>query len=418
MLDAPLRETERRSWFYASIWSMIIFITVPLARAIQSYVSERWGRDTFMYAVIITVIIVSSFALLKLRQRKPATTKKNYLWLVSVSAIFITYTIKLRRNPEEAIHFIQYGLLAVLVYRALTHRIADNGIYFVALLITAAIGMVDEALQWLTPQRIWGLSDIWLNTVAAALSLLMIAKGLSPGIIAGRPTAATVRMLYRTALCVVLLLAASLLNTPQRISSYVSKLPSLEFIVANSSVMVEYGYRYEHGETGVFRSRLAPDELRQTDKSRANEAAVQLDLLPAPSDYTEFLRRYTPFNDPFLHEVRVRLNRRDYYLRSAAEYRDRDSDEFRRRMTIAHFENRIMEKYFPETLSQSSFVLPAETVSHMKENALIDTDYESAVSKHLLTRVNERQVLWFSITLAIFLLVMDRRLSGTGSLRP
>ncbi len=418
MLDAPLRETERRSWFYASIWSMIIFITVPLARAIQSYVSERWGRDTFMYAVIITVIIVSSFALLKLRQRKRATTKKNYLWLVSVSAIFITYTIKLRRNPEEAIHFIQYGLLAVLVYRALTHRIADNGIYFVALLITAAIGMVDEALQWLTPQRIWGLSDIWLNTVAAALSLLMIAKGLSPGIIAGRPTAATVRMLYRTALCVVLLLAASLLNTPQRISSYVSKLPSLEFIVANSSVMVEYGYRYEHGETGVFRSRLAPDELRQTDKSRANEAAVQLDLLPAPSDYTEFLRRYTPFNDPFLHEVRVRLNRRDYYLRSAAEYRDRDSDEFRRRMTIAHFENRIMEKYFPETLSQSSFVLPAETVSHMKENALIDTDYESAVSKHLLTRVNERQVLWFSITLAILLLVMDRRLSGTGSLRP
>jgi hypothetical protein len=207
------------------------------------------------------------------------------------------------------------------------------------------------------------------------------------------------------------MLGASLSNTPQRISGYVGKLPALNFLVENSSVMAEYGYRYRGDETGLFRSRLSPDDLKRTDQSRAVEAAASLDSLPAPSDYKEFLRLHTPFNDPFLHEARVRLNRRDHYLRTAARYKDRDIEEFRRRMTIAHFENRIMEKYFPQTLSQSGFLLPPGTVSHMKENALLNTSYESAVSKHLLTFVSERQVLWASLILAAFLVLMDRWLS-------
>jgi VanZ family protein len=412
MLDEPLHENERTSWFYVGIWSLFIFMTVPLAREIQAYVSEHWGRDMFMHGVIITVIIMLCIALLKLQAKRRVATAKNYLWLIGISGAFVAYTIQLRKNPEESVHFVQYGILAILVYRALTHRIADNGIYIVAVLITATIGITDEAIQWLTPKRHWGLRDIWLDTIAAALALLALAKGLEPGIASGPPTRATAKALCRAALCVVLLLGASLLNTPQRISWYVSKLPGLDFIVANSSVMAEYGYRYHDEETGVFRSRLAPADLKKTDTSRAAAAAANLDLLPAPGDYGEFLRRYTPFNDPFLHEARVRLNRRDYYLQSAAKYKDRDINEFRRRMTIAHYENRIMEKYFPETLSQSGFLLPAGTVSDMKESAFKDITYESAVSEALLTQVNEQQVLWASLILAVFILVMQRRLSG------
>jgi len=411
MLEAPLNENERTSWFYVSVWSLFIFMTVPLARGIQAYVSEHWGRDMFMHGVIICVIIMLCIAILKLRLKKRIATAKQYLWLLGISGGFIVYTIQLRNNPEESVHFVQYGLLAILVYRALTHRIADTGIYIVALLITVAIAMTDETIQWLTPRRQWGLRDIWLDTFAAALALLALAKGLEPAVVSGRPTRATARIIYRTALGVVLLFGASLLNTPQRISWYASKLPGLEFILASSSVMAEYGYRYHDEETGVFQSRLAPDELKQTDISRATEAAAKLDLLPALSDYSEFLRRYTPVTDPFLHEARVHLNRRDYYLQSAAKYKDRNINEFRRRMTIAHYENRIMEKYFPETLSKSGFLLPTGTVSDMKAGALKNISYESPVSKELLTRVSEQQVLWATLILAACLLIMERRLS-------
>ena len=75
---------------------------------------------------------------------------------ISIATVFIVYTIQLRGNPEEAVHFVQYGVLGILVYRALTHRITDYGIYFVALLLTITVGILDEALQWLTPESCMG----------------------------------------------------------------------------------------------------------------------------------------------------------------------------------------------------------------------------------------------------------------------
>jgi len=410
MLDSPPSEKEWRSWFYAILWSLLIFITVPVARLIQAYISEHWGREFFLYGVI-TFFVLALIASLLLSHKRTSTAT-NQFWLISIATVFIVYTFQLRRNPEEAVHFVQYGVLSILVYRALTHRITDYGIYFVALLLTISVGILDEALQWLTPDRVWGLKDIRLNATAAALALLGLAMGLKPALISGRLTVRTGQIICRAALIVVVLLGASLLNTPQRISWYVDRLPVLQFIPENSGLMAEYGYRYDDNETGIFRSRLSPQGLEQADRQRAVTAAAKLDELPMPEDYPEFLDRYTPFNDPFLHEARVHLNRRDYYLTSASKYKDIDVTEFQRRMTIAHYENRIMEKYFTETLLQSSFMLPENTVSLMKDNALKDTRYESAVSKNLITRVDERQVLWITMMLAVSLFLLDRLLTG------
>jgi len=411
MLDNLPAESEWRSWRYACIWSLLIFVTVPVARVIQAYVSEYWGRDLFLYAVVV-IIVMLLIVSLQLITRKRTATAMNYAWLISITTVFIVYTIQLRDNPEEAVHFVQYGILSILIYRALTHRITNYGIYFVALLLTTTVGIIDEALQWLTPKRVWGLKDIRLDSVAAALALLGLAMGLRPALISGQLTAKTGQMICRSALVVVALLGASLLNTPQRISWYVDRLPGLQFITANSGLMAEYGYRYDDDDTGIFRSRLSPGELEQTDRRRATKAAARLDELPTKHDYREFLRRYTPFNDPFLHEARVHLNRRDYYLTSAGKYQERDVAEFQRRMTIAHYENRIMEKYFPETLLQSGFLLPDKTVSQMKDSASPRNGYDSAVSKSLITRANERQVLWATMILAASLIVLDRLLTG------
>jgi len=118
----------------------------------------------------------------------------------------------------------------------------------------------------------------------------------------------------------------------------------LQFIITNYGLMAEYCYRYYDDETGIFRSRTSPQELQQTDRQHAASAAALLDELPALDDYREFLNRHTPFNDPFLHEARVHLNRRDYYLMSAGMYQERDIAKFQRRMRIAHYENRMEEE--------------------------------------------------------------------------
>ena len=192
MFTAPPREKEWISWLYLGIWSIFIYTTVPLARSIQLFVSDQWGRQTFEYVVLAVIIIALGISVRYLK-RQPLKTPWRYAWLFGVSAVFVGYTIHLRALPEEALHFVEYGVLGLLAYRALTHRIRDVGIFISAALIGAIIGTLDEAFQWITPRRYWGLHDIWLNFFAAALVQVGIAMGIRPPLISRKPRGISVR---------------------------------------------------------------------------------------------------------------------------------------------------------------------------------------------------------------------------------
>ena len=63
-----------------------------------------------------------------------------------------------------------------------------------------------------------------------------------------------------------------------------------------------------------------------------------LDAYHTPAVYDEFLSIYTVTADPFLHEARVHLFRRDRYRHTAAEQRLSDPAAYRASITIAHRE--------------------------------------------------------------------------------
>ena len=143
MIQGPPREEQWVSWLWVVIWSLIIFVTIPLARALQTFVVQYWGSETFTYAVIIAVLAALATSIIYLIRQRP-TCYDGFFWLFLVAAVFFWYTLKLKKlSPVEAIHFIQYGLLGGLVYRALTHRMRDISIYFAAAVICGIIGVID-----------------------------------------------------------------------------------------------------------------------------------------------------------------------------------------------------------------------------------------------------------------------------------
>jgi succinate dehydrogenase hydrophobic anchor subunit len=409
MLENPPREKKWISWLWVAAWSLLIFVTIPLARLIQDYVSRHWGRTAFTYTVLATIMGTLLAAVIGL-YRSPSTNRRNYLWLLSIAVFFSGYTYKLgQKSPEEAIHFVQYGVLGVLVFRALRHTRQDVSIYFAAALLCGSLGTVDEFVQWLTPGRFWGLRDIWINFVAAALVQLAIAKGLQPKLIAGRPSRANLRFLCRLVMIAAVLLGLSLLNTPDRIAWVAERVPGLDFLGRNESVMAEYGYLYEDPEIGVFRSRLAPEILHRTDLERGKSAAKLLDLYKDRSGYRAFLEIYTPVNDPFLHEARVHLFSRDqnFSWAKAIEVEPETKAKF---LTTAFSENRIMEKYFPHTLQHSEYRWSRQQRTFAAKHRLPDKLHESWVSRHLFTRVSEAQVGLFFALLILVLAMLHLRL--------
>lgn len=73
--------------------------------------------------------------------------------------------------PEERLHFLQYGLMAVLARRAVAPRVAGWRQYLAAIAIASAAGWGDELIQGLLPDRYYDLRDVLINALAAALAM-------------------------------------------------------------------------------------------------------------------------------------------------------------------------------------------------------------------------------------------------------
>lgn len=391
-IGTPRARAERNAWVAVAAWTAVVLATIPLASAIQARVEARFGSVLFLWSVLAVVAAATVAMGRALARRRPRPSLAAWAWLLGVAAVFASYTWALRGNPEEAVHFVEYGVLGALLHRALAHRVQDPTIYPAAALLAAVVGVVDEAVQWLTPGRYWSLGDVWLNFTGAALTLVAIGGGLRPPGTAGPVGAASVRRLLAIAIGLVAAIAASVVNTPPRIAWYTAVLPGLDFVRYASGAMLEYGHRYDDPEIGVFRSRFGPAELRAVDAARAAEAGAILRAFAGDGRYGDFLARYTPITDPFVHEARVHLFRRDRIL-SRADLHPEDPAWYPWHVTNAFREQLILERWFSRTLAAAAADLPAETRARLARDQDPAFRFESRVSQDVVTAVDERQVV-------------------------
>ncbi len=400
MLDAPPKEPELLSWTYVGLGALLIFCITPFAREIQLFLENQFGGELFLYIVWMAVLVGCSLATINLRRRGlPASA---YLWLIAVCAGFGTYAYALRNIPVEAIHLVQYGLLGLLVYRAFVHRIRDYSVYVAAALVVGMIGIIDEWIQWIVPSRYWGLRDLQINLVAGGLTQLAIGAGLRPAIISGRPSWQSYRRLSHVAALGLFMLGLSYVNTPERIAIYATRIPYLSFLLDGKSTMIDYGYMYRDPEIGVFRSRFRLEELQKNDRERGLDAAEALDHYIDDDGYEQFLTIYNVHRDAYVHEAGVHLFRRNKFVGWAT------FKEFKRgeNYDIALRENRILEKYFPTALENSTHLWTPELRRTVNNNALEGLEFQSAVSMGLVTRFNEGQIVsGFALAVAVLLLL-------------
>jgi VanZ family protein len=73
--------------------------------------------------------------------------------------------------PEERIHFLEYGVLALLARHALATHHGPVGQYAGAWIFATAAGWVDELIQYVLPSRVYDLRDVVINSLAALLAL-------------------------------------------------------------------------------------------------------------------------------------------------------------------------------------------------------------------------------------------------------
>ena len=392
MFQGPPRERMWVSWLMAAAWTGCILSAIPFARAMQGWVGAHWGTAILRWFSMAVILLAATFAAVYLWRRLRLPPWRNIFWLAATVGVFMYLCMARMKTPSEALHFLEYGFLGMLVFRALSHRLHDRLIYFCAILACLLVGTCDEILQWLTPGRYWDIRDIGHNGTAAALAQVALAGGLRPPFIRPGVSPLSVRWFCALAALQLLLLGFCFSNTPVAVEWYTEKLPRLEFLRENDSPMSEYGFRHDDPDIGRFYSRFGKDDLLWIDSRRGQDAGTVVGYYLTEGSYSNFLRRYTPAVDAFVHEAMVHAYRRDHYYAVLWKYKG-DDDLYRRHATVAYRENKILEKYFPQTLRASGQAWPAEQAAALVPFLRVDRRYKSEVSRHLITHVRERD-LW------------------------
>ena len=392
MLDKPPKEPEVFSWAYVVTGALVIYCTIPVARSLRRVVQEHIGREYFLYFAAFFVLLAGFFALRHLQKRNLPFNAK--LCLIVIFLAFMGYIYSLRAIPEEAIHIMQYGVLGILVFRALTHRMRDTGIYIAATLVVGIVGIIDEYIQWLVPSRVFDLRDIRTNFVAGALTQAAIAVGLRPRLIRGMPSTRNWSRICYFSVAALLIMFLGFMNTPQRIAWYSTNISSLSYLMNSKSMMVEYGYRFDDPDIGIFRSRFTEEQLLALDEKRGKEVGKILDRYIRGEGYGAFQPLYTVTRDPHTHEAGVHLFRREYHIDRARENTPKKAEHY----NIAKRENRILAKYFSNSLKNSRHNWTEETKLEVINNAASESVYESRVSREVITRLSETQVALLFLT--------------------
>ncbi len=402
-----MKKREKLAWILAVIWIGVIFTGIPQARKIQSLVETFCGRGAFTYIVFGALAVCTLCGIRHIHKPQNSIKLASWGWLILIAAVFFSWTIKLRGNPEESFHFIEYGMLSILIFWALSFRVQDASVYFTAFFLASIIGSLDEVVQWLLPERYFDYRDIGLNSGSAALALIALAKVWRPRIDAFKSGTSSWLLAYQAAALQLLILLCCLMNTPGVVLWIANSIPPLAYLKSKNNFMTEYGYRHLDAKIGSFYSRFTPNQLQEMDRSRAEEVGATLNRHSDISNYNSFLRTYTPLSDPFIHEIRVRIFRRDEYLDKLHHQRP-GSSLIKPLCTVAWRENQLLEKYFGKSLKHTVFKLSVRRADGLAQCADPSFAYESPVSGNLITSFSLPYVYAATVLLLLVLWRIQR----------
>lgn len=387
--------TPFTDWAVFAAWALVIFATVPFARVLEAWVVETVGAQAFLVAVLAIVAVAAAFAWRAFAQ----LGLRARLALGLGVAIYAGTAWRLRGNPVEAVHIVEYGALGVLALRALAHGGRDARLAPAAALVAGSVGALDELIQWLAPGRVGDLRDIGVNALAAAGGPALLALGVRPAWTRARASARSRRRFIAIGTLAWVLLGAACLNTSARVAWLARNVPGLGALAEQETGIVDYGVLLELGSTGVYPSRLNARDWEAADRARAATAGAALAAnvhataaarKGAPSPYDAFLREHSAVRDPFLHELRVHLFRRDRYVETAEAHLD-DPAWHARDMTVAVRENEFLERFAPETLRAGDLAWSAAQRTE-RDAVSSGVPYRSRVAEAVITGLRERDV--------------------------
>jgi hypothetical protein len=290
----------------------MVIMSSPFIRDIRDFIKTTFPGHyvtVMVAAVSLAVAAAVMAAIVRIRDRRAA----RYGAIIGTFVVAVSYALwnaqgNLEVDAVERFHFVEYGLVTFLYYRA-WRPLGDPSVLVLPVLAALIVGTCEEWLQWFIPGRIGDMRDVFLNA-AAIVSGLLFSIGVDPpdGMSFERRPGSLRRIGIAAAI--------------------------VAFVFALFVSTVHLGVEIVDPEAGRFRSRY--------------DAAALMDL---SRERTEAWRQHPPVTRP------RSVSREDQYqseghLHVAERNRQWSAGNFR----AAWAENLVLEKYYAPVLDAPSFL--------------------------------------------------------------
>jgi hypothetical protein len=291
--------------------SLALILTSPLIGQFRTSLQNAFpGHYRTLLVVVVGgfVALALAAALMRIRDRRPL----RYAMIVAALTMGVAYAMLSRTGDAavdavERFHFVEYGLITFLFYRA-WRPVGDASLFLLPVLAGVLVGTLEEWLQWFVPARVGEARDVFLNLWAIVCGLLFSVA----------------------------------LDPPERLAFFlrleswalVRRLAALVVVVfALFFHSVHLGYEIEVPEAAPFRSAYTRERLAELARERAERWQTD-----PPLTWSRYSREDQYFSEGI---ALVRLRNRCW---------DRGD------MACAWRKNVILERYYAPVIDAPSYV--------------------------------------------------------------
>ncbi len=160
---------ERRLWFAVASVVAVAYAVIPFASTLAVHL-----RNELLTGLVFTLAFLLVLAAI-LTQGLNVRPRGHELGVgLGIAACYLLVFVRLGTAAERT-HLMEYSVVGVLVFEALTERRRHRTVpapWLLALLLTVGIGALDEGLQWFLPNRVFDPEDLFFNTLAAVMAVV------------------------------------------------------------------------------------------------------------------------------------------------------------------------------------------------------------------------------------------------------
>lgn len=163
---------EKQLWAWSAVVLAGIFSTLFIGTPLATQLRDQNVQAVFF---VVGMVLVAAAVLAYGVKKRPS--KLELSMLIGIVAVY--FMLILRLGIPERSHLIEYSVLAICIHAALIerqrHRSSKIPTAILAFTIAFLLGVLDEAIQYFLPSRVFDVEDIVFNGMAVVMAIVSSA---------------------------------------------------------------------------------------------------------------------------------------------------------------------------------------------------------------------------------------------------